>query len=126
MNKKLLAVVLMGAALLFGTVSTFGATVVKDSGIGVEVAVPEELLACFESYGIDVSAFENGTAVSACVRDDILVLSRDEEARAELNAMANKALRTVRSELGLPTYLEAGPLYWGCWTADDKEALGLE
>jgi len=126
MNKKLIAALLAGAALLFGTVCAFGATVVKDSGVGVEVAVPEEMLAYFEAYGIDVSAFENGTSLPASVREDILALNRDEDTRAELNAMANKALRAARDRAGLPTYLQVGPLYWGYWTADDEEALGLE
>ena len=76
--------------------------------------------------GIDVAALENGTAVPASVREDILALNQDEETRAELNAMVNRALRIARDEAGLPVYLQAGPLYWGYWTADDKEALGLE
>ena len=40
---------------------------------------------------------------------------------AQLNAIANGALREAREATGSPTYLEFGPLYWGYWLSEDLD-----
>lgn len=119
MNRKLFLVLIIGAALLFGVVVSAAANVVKDSGVAVKIEIPEAILSFLGDNGIDVSALVKGMEVPESVRDAILLLSTDDDARAEMNGIANKALREARETTGSPAYLEVGPLYWGYWFSGD-------
>jgi hypothetical protein len=119
MTKRTAAVVATALALMLAAASILGAHEVRDSGVGVAIEIPEEMLAFLEDNGVDTTALAAGGSIPASVRKAILRLDADPDLRAEMNAIANRHLRETRMSTGGPAYLEVGPLYWGYWVSGD-------
>ena len=119
MRKRTAAVAATALALILTAASVLWAHEVRDSGVGVKIEIPEEMLTFLEANGVDTAALAAGGDVSDTVRRAILLLDADADLRAQMNAIANRHLRETRMSTGSPAYLEVGPLYWGYWVSGD-------
>lgn len=90
----------------------------KNAENSIRVDAPAELVEIFEDHGVDLSGFVDLTSVDRETSREIQSIYSDNG--GVINGIALAALARAYDDVGVPVYMEFGPLYWGHWRPEDN------